>query len=331
MKKTLVALAVLAASGASFAQVTLTGDLEWGYAQSHAGSNGGDAGGFGVDTSELYFDAVEDLGGGLKVSAHMGLIGADRTAESAGNQNVRGEDAKLTFTGGFGGLTLGTVRNGAYSNSVIGVAAAPGFDGKVDGARSYRDVIIYNTPELIPGLTGQVYLSEPNFQSNPAADTGLGAGSLGYSGQRKDILSLNYGAGPIKANIGFVSQDNRVDGPASTSGTTGYRLGGTYDAGVVLVGLGYDRESLVNGTDTETMVNINVPFGAFSVGANWISRQFSGVTSSAVEGTKTGYGLGARYQLSKSTAVWAQYAAWDNVVNTNDRSTGFEIAVAKSF
>jgi hypothetical protein len=183
----------------------------------------------------------------------MGLIGADRTAESAGNQNVRGEDAKLTLSGGFGSVLFGTVRNGAYSNSVTGVAAAPGFDNKVDAARSYRDVIIYNTPELIPGLTGQVYLSEPNFQTAAANDTGLGAGSLGSSGQRKDILSLNYAAGPIKANIGYVSQDNRIDSPTSTSGTTGYRLGGTYDAGVVLVGAGYDRESLVNGTDTETM------------------------------------------------------------------------------
>jgi hypothetical protein len=78
------------------------------------------------------------------------------------------------------------------------------------------------------------------------------------------------------------------------------------------------------------MLNVNVPLGAFSVGANWISRQFSGKPGQ-VDGTKTGYGLGARYQLSKSTAVWAQYAAWDDVVNTSDRSSGFEVAIAKSF
>ncbi len=332
MKKTLVALAVLAASGASFAQVTLTGDLEYGYAQSHKGSNGGDAGGWGVDTSELYFDAVEDLGGGLKVSAHMGLIGADRSHEGAGsNKAVTGEDAKLTVSGGFGSVMFGAVRNGDYMNGVTGVAAAPGFDGKVDDARSYRDVIIYNTPALIPGLTGQIYLSEPNYQSNAAADTGLGAGSLGSTGQRKDILSLNYGAGAVKANIGYISADNRDSAnAASTKLANGYRLGGTYDAGVVLVGAGYERDSLDNGTDTTTALNLNVPLGAFSVGANWVSRQFSGKPGQA-DGTKTGYGLGARYALSKSTAVWAQMWSFDDVVNTSDRSTGFEMAIAKSF
>jgi predicted porin len=216
-------------------------------------------------------------------------------------------------------------------NGVTGVAAAPGFDGKVNDKRSYRDVIIYNTPALIPGLTGQIYLSEPAFNVNAAADTGLGAGSLGSTGQRKDILSLNYGAGALKANIGYISADNRDSAnAASTKLANGYRLGGTYDAGVVLVGAGYERDSLDNGTDTTTALNVNVPLGAFSVGANWLSRQFSGKVGQ-VDGTKTGYGLGARYALSKSTAIWAQMWSFDDVVNTSDRSTGFEMAIAKSF
>ena len=258
------------------------------------------------------------------------LIGADRTAESAGNQNVRGEDDKLTFTGGFGGLTLGTVRNGDYLNGVTGVGAAPGHDGKIDDSRSYRDVIIYNTPELMHVLTAQVYWSEPNFQSTSAAATGEGSGSLGSKGQRKEIYSVNYAAGAIKANLGFVSLDNRDSANAlSTKGQTGTRLGATYDASVVLVGAGYDKETLDNGTDTTTALNLNVPLGAFSFDIDYASRQYSGKPGQT-DGTKTGYGLGARYALSKSTTTWAQYRTFDDVVNTSDKTTGFEIAVAKS-
>jgi hypothetical protein len=55
MKKTLIALAVLASSGASFAQVTITGNLAMGYRATTAPA--GDASGFGVDTSQINFSA----------------------------------------------------------------------------------------------------------------------------------------------------------------------------------------------------------------------------------------------------------------------------------
>jgi hypothetical protein len=203
-------------------------------------------------------------------------------------------------------------------------------DGKIQGTRTYRDVIIYNTPELIPGLTAQIYWGEPNYQSNPLADTGLGAGSLGSTGQRKEIYSINYAQGPIKANLGYVSLDNTTGAATSTLGTKGVRGGASYDAGVVLVGAGFDYETLENGNDNTYMLNANIPFGQFSFGVDYASRQYSGVASNAV-GTRTGYGLGARYQLSKTAAIWAQYWNYLDNVTSTENTTGFEVAIAKSF
>jgi len=49
MKKTLVAMAVLAASGASFAQATLTGSYAFGYATTSSAA-GAKSSGLGTDT-----------------------------------------------------------------------------------------------------------------------------------------------------------------------------------------------------------------------------------------------------------------------------------------
>lgn len=89
MKKTLLAMAVLAASGASFAQVTISGSLIMGYKATKStgtsdvvapgpfvvnrATSGADASGFGVDTSEIDFAIAEDLGGGAKNRGQAGF------------------------------------------------------------------------------------------------------------------------------------------------------------------------------------------------------------------------------------------------------------------
>src|SRR3990167_310563 len=101
MKKTLIALAVLAASGASFAQATLSGNYTFGYKQT---SGGGVAqmGGFGTDTAAIKIAATEDLGGGMAASAQVTFANGNRGGA------VAGEDAFVKLTGGFGALTFGS-------------------------------------------------------------------------------------------------------------------------------------------------------------------------------------------------------------------------------
>ena len=63
MKKTLVALAALAATGA-YAQATITGSINVGYKNSAAGV--GSVGGLKGDRNHLTFTASEDIGNGMK-------------------------------------------------------------------------------------------------------------------------------------------------------------------------------------------------------------------------------------------------------------------------
>jgi len=335
MKKTLVAMAVLAASGASFAQVTITGDVEWGWASSHNGVTKADSSGFGVDTNELYIDAVEDLGGGMKIAAHMGLIGLGRNGESAGSSNVQGENTTLSLTGGFGKLDLQTTRNGDYLCGMAAESVAPCFDGNVWGARSYRDQVVYTSPELAAGLKAQFYWGEPNFQTAAANDGAIGVGQTGNSLQRKTIISAIYSAGALNANAGYISQDNRSGLVNGTSGTTGVRVGANYNLGVATVGAAYENDSYENGSSNDFIVNVNVPVSAaLTLGVDFAQHKDSGRLNTA-DGTISGWGVGARYALSKSTAIWAQYKSYDGTVAQqaagSERNTWTEIAIAKSF
>jgi hypothetical protein len=277
---------------------------------------------------------VEDLGGGMKIAAHMGLIGLGRNGESAGNSNVQGENTTLSLTGGFGKLDLQTTRNSDYNCVMSAQGAAPCFDGNVWGKRSYRDQVVYTSPELIPGLKAQFYWGEPNFQPAAANDAGMGTGQTGNTLQRKTIISAIYSAGALNANVGFISQDNRSGLAAGTSGTTGARVGANYNFGMAVVGGAYESDSYENGTSNDTMLNVNVPVGAFTVGLDWGQHKDSGRLN-VIDGTISGWGVGARYALSKSTAIWWQYKSYDASAAAqaagSDKNTYNEIAIAKSF
>jgi predicted porin len=126
MKKTLIALAVLTASGVTFAQssVSLTGKLRFAFGESKTAA-GVKTTGIGVTDGDWNVAAVEDLGGGLKAGANMALRlrGRDAANDSlAGNSltdgnGARPRDASVYVTGGFGTLTVGAIEAG---NGILG-------------------------------------------------------------------------------------------------------------------------------------------------------------------------------------------------------------------
>ena len=100
MKKTLLALAVVAASGAAFAQsATLSGSYSFRLPSTKVA--GVSTAGFGTDTAAIALVATEDLGGGLKATAKVSLGGMMR--DGAGT----GEDASVSLSGGFGTIDVG--------------------------------------------------------------------------------------------------------------------------------------------------------------------------------------------------------------------------------
>jgi hypothetical protein len=315
MKKTLLALAVVAASGAAFAQsATLSGSYVFGYQSTKVA--GARTAGLGTDTAAIALTATEDLGGGLKASAKVSLGGMMR--DGAGT----GEDANITLSGGFGTLTLATLESDDGLSRAYAGAPVIGLDGKVHGGNANIDVLGYTSPQLAPGLTvGYSYVDR-----GTTVGTGLAAGTTGPAfAQPSHTGNVTYGAGPISARFDVTSWTRQGDATVtSNTNKNRFRVSGNYDLGVAKIGLGYAKLKRTTGTTAaQTEAGISAPFGATTVGLVYEKLVNAGVTTS-------GTTFGAQYNLSKRTNISAGYAQWKKTgAATTDNS--FRVLVGHSF
>jgi predicted porin len=334
MKKTLIALAVMAVSGASMAQVTITGNYTIGYKQSTtspaatlaqnftqavAGGNGGnangEASGLGVDTSLVTFTAKEDLGGGMNVAAEMSLDGFTRGTATGG-------DSSLKLTTSVGRITLQAYKPADYLSGSFGVGGV-GMDNKVFPARSFKDAIGFDT-KLGPVIVS-ISHQEQGTATGVALAAGLGlgqgaAGAQGQVGQRLTSVSGTYMTGALVANLNFLSYDNRT-ADANTSYRDVLRAGAKYNFGSFQVGGGYSTlTTMSGGTLNSAAISAAVPIGALTLGANYATETADGfaaqrttsgvIPKGGLDQTRNGYGLSAKYDLSKRTSLIATYADW---------------------
>jgi hypothetical protein len=319
MKKTLVALAVLAASGASFAQATLTGNYTFGYKSLTTAA--GTTAGMGTDTAAIAVNASEDLGGGMKASAKVSLGGMMRDGAGAG------EDASVSLSGGFGTVTMATLESG---NGLLGIgssgASGFGLDGAVISGSTNIDIISYSMP-LSSSLTlGANYVDRASFAAGTSSGWGGTTGDT--TGQASMGLALTYRAGAIAARGDYSSWARQ--GETLSTGVTGtlkdrVRLSAAYDLGVARLSAGFSHRNLVNGgAQDERLVGVAMPMGKVTVGLDYATA----TTTAGAD--KSGYSLGVSYALSKLTSIsGSYYSATDNIAKTD--ATGYRAFVSKSF
>ncbi|QDL55746.1 porin [Rhodoferax aquaticus] len=284
MKKSLVALAVLAASGASFAQVTVSGALGMSYQKDRTTPKA--VHGLQMTDGHITFTAKEDLGAGYSITAksEMLLRGRD-TALSA-------RDATLNLMTPVGLITMGALD---ASNSIIGrgwadapVSLPTGFDGEVIRGGNNVDVIAFNT-RLAGIVVGAAYSESGSKDVNDLADafgamgalTGGAAGNKiaggpGGGGGPLQHVSLNasYDNGPISVGMSIgqdsLSISSLQDASAAALFKAGYEgrqstnISGSYDFGSFKVGAGFSTKT--KGWANETVVGLTVPAGAATFG-----------------------------------------------------------------
>lgn len=332
MKKTLVALAVLAASGASFAQVTMTGEFTWGYKATtiDTGTGGGDsaksASGFGVDYSNINFTVNEDLGAGTKLEVRMGLDGADRSND--GGTAMAGQNAYIKLVNGASTLKLGTLQNDDYLSEGIAGLGNPVWinqDDHVFTKHSNADRIEYSYN------LGAITLGYQFLEAASGINEGAGiSGDASVVGQPRNLIQATYAAGPLTANLGLGVYSNELDNSKDTSKNIA-RFAVAYDLGMAKLGLAYANTKKTRGSSVDTFVAAAVPLGALTLGIDYARRttDFDGVATG--DGTRTGYGIGAAYALSKRTQLVANYRNWDAVVDANSKSTDTRVYIDHSF
>jgi hypothetical protein len=195
-------------------------------------------------------------------------------------------------------------------------------DGKVHGGNANIDVLGFQTAALAPGLTAGVSYVD---RGAVGATTGLTAGTTGAAAAQPSItFNLTYGAGPISARFDVTSWNRQGDTTLTSSNIDNrFRVSGNYNLGMAKVGLGYSSLKRTNGdTSKNTTAGISAPFGATTVGVVYEKNVTAGVT-------KTGYTVGAQYNLSKRTNVSTGYASW-KTAGAASAST-FRVLVGHSF
>jgi predicted porin len=341
MKKSLIALAVLAASGAAMAQssVTLFGVLDLGVES--VKTNAGRVTGISPSansSSRLGFKGVEDLGGGLAASFWLEAAlnpssGIGSSGTSANNQTTTTAAGGLTFnrrstlslSGNFGEVRVGrdyvpTFWNYAifdpFGANSIG-ATISNYSGAGASATFVRssNSIGYFLPNNLGGFYGQGMYAFGNRASNEVTG-GVNTSDNGtYTGFR-----VGYAQGPIDAALAyaqtkFAAGTNAVAiaGASSTSGNfQDFNLGGSYDFGVAKA-MGTISNQKLNDLGT---VGNNQSVKGWSIGANApvgagnVLVQYSAIKLVSAKSDKWSFGY--VYNLSKRTAVYGLLARVGN-------------------
>jgi len=319
MKKSLLALAVLAFAGAASAQssVTIFGkvDLALGKAINSEDKAVRDGAG-----SRLGFRGQEDLGGGM-----FAIFGMEHRFNP--DTGTDASPAMGTFwngfswvgiRAGFGQLTLGRHYTAAFTD--IQNQIDPFGGDTVAGLRGVG---------MIPGSVGKVRVSDSLRYDITAAGVKFAA-TLGESTQtaasggvgpdRPWSVAANYSAGPLFIGAGYEDPQGADDHLWS--------VGARFGVGPATLRAGFSSGK--NNLDQSVrgwLVGATVKAGPGDVLVGYARSRVSGVT------TGSRWGVGYRYPLSKRTFLYADLAR-DGKATTpaaDPEKTGYDLGIQHNF
>lgn len=317
MKKTLIALAAVAATGVAFAQssVTIYGKVNVSLEKSSFGTKNNEVSLDDIHGSRLGFRGAEDLGGGLQAKFHLEHrfrpdTGADASINPTTNPSGTFWNGLSTvgLAGAFGEIRLGRY----YSANFLGANNVPDpFGG--DGAGALRGVGMQTTHVR----TANIIHYSGNFSGvKVALSTGLKEGAA----KAHNSFAVGYANGPLDVGIG---QDKDV-------GSTVFNAYATYDLGVAKLAFGLGNKKTAADVKTEgLLLGATIPAGPgkVQVGFARAKNKTSGVV------TNQKLGLGYIYPLSKRTTLETTYGRDSKAVSavTGKKQSGFDLTLQHNF
>lgn len=352
MKKTLIAVAALVATGA-FAQssVTIRGSFDTGLVSYDM--KGAKVTGVGSNlssTSAFFFEGTGDLGGGLKANFRLesdfntASVGGNTgtTANVASSAGAAGGSSGITngtastfgngevfvaLDGGFGNLKLGAMNNLGLEQHLtaqpFGTAIGSGFRATSTSAANAGSTALvrndntfaYTTPSF-SGITGTWIARKQQTNSSALLNTNYSA-SLGVQQQSAvSEVGLRYNAGPLNV-IASRSGEDATNVQATTAGTGAPKFGNK---------------------GTLTVLGANYNLGALTLYAGYQNQKSD--NGAVAQSATTGVNVGAKYVMGVNTFManagrlsGANTAA--NVAASNNNSAsliglGYEYALAKN-
>lgn len=337
MKKTLIALAAVAATGAAFAQSSVTlygvadvavgkaGAIGSGLSNTISATANPNQLGVGSDkfqaiasstlnngNSRFGLRGTEDLGGGLK--AGFNFEGGINIATGAGNTSggqLFSRAANISLMGGFGEVRVGR----SLTTSYYSVAS-----WELSGTANYSVVgNQFNYAGQGSRDSAQLMYNSPSFGGfKVSASTVLKGNGLyknGVNDAAKYDLAGTYAAGPLTASLAY----NKVDKQDSSMA-----LGGKYDMGAFAVAGSYQVVGRTNAQDKKGFtVGVSAPMGPVTLTAD-IAR----ATNS--NDKNTDFLLEAKYALSKRTFAYGVFVR-DGAVSGGKSVNAYSVGVRHNF
>jgi len=352
MKKTLIALAALAATGAVMAQssVTIYGVVDQAFTRTSNSDGGTSNTGLtssGNVTNRLGFRGTEDLGGGLKAKFQIETnLAAD--APAASTIGDRGAWVAIA-SDKMGEVRLGRDYNNAFWNPILfsawgtnGVgqniahATRGAFIGGTASAPIHSNYIWNNNSisYILPSNLGGVY-GNIQYAFDEVATAGNSKG-------KSLNLRLGYANGPLNVAVGYGDTDGGAftqlaatsatdPTPVNFSGTAtdikSTNLGASYDFGVVRVmGSWFQDTAKVTATGATAAklkgweLGAVMPMGSGRLRASYGRADLDHDNSAATLDRKASkIAVGYVYDLSKRTSVYTSYARVSNKNGSNVR------------
>jgi predicted porin len=324
MKKTLVAVAALAAVTGAMAQATISGAIAFGYdsiTNSAAGitqttKSFGDAPG----NSSLNFNVSEDIGNGLKAEGQIGFLptidaggnGAANAVSAAGN--TTGYQSFIALSGDFGRIQGGRFADSQalvqFGHDVVNAWGYNPTNGLAAQFGSFfaPNQLKYTTPSIFSGLT-------------LSATKGLGETAGSRVGESTSFAA-GYAQGGFSADIAYTKIAASVAIDTTITG-----LGASYDFGIAkLSGIMTEHQVENQTSTTASSVGVTVPVGAFTFAAQAGTSDNFAVSNllapTAVKQTSVDWRVS--YALSKRTNIHGVFSTLDG---NNGNATAANAAV----
>ncbi len=336
MKKSLVALAALAAVGAASAQssVTLSGIMKSGVSNTkYSGGAAGNGTGWALNdgSSRFIMSGREDLGGGLAAVFQIDTrFRIDDNGGAPASSPLAAGNTFVGLAGGFGSLRVGKLDThyclGSDSHGVRATALAASSCALLGNAPSgaalantaianasrSTNIVNYTSPNM-GGLVGQFAYTFSNAGAGSEGAVGDPGKGRGYN------LRADYANGPL--NVGASYWNNRSESRATGaafSDQKAFTIAGGFNFGVATVGLTLDQSQITTGTiggastpykRRTYSVPLTVPLGSGTLLATYTrARDVSGFANTGANLTSVGY----EYSLSRRTSLGVSYARLTN-------------------